>query len=609
MLVLYLKLIFVPKPRSIYCILLCSLFFLTASNSLLGQNSNELLEKAEELDWLIIRGQAEEALEISDSILSELKGNLTEDYYSIYFHKGKSLEFLMRYVESMEIMHDLISKTKKSGQYELEAKSYLSLARIYDNLGRKDECYENLLNAKSVIEKADLKYILSEYCVRYASYQRFYGDLDSCFYYAERGIEYAYKYENYKVLPDCYLLLGLSVHDPKEKVEYYKKAASLYKSLNNCFGAATQYLNVVKTNNILGNFEETKHYLDSAKYCIEILNEREYKSSTHYFIIYKYHYELGQYYYAINEPDSALLYLNKSIVSKEDMELNEIKENVAKYELDIALLKEQEEKKYLKAISNYLIFGLIIISIVTILLTFVLKKNTNKNKIIKKNNDIIIEQNKDLATLYELQKKLLSEVHHRVKNNLQLVISLITIKANSYESLIFKEAMEDINSKIQSMALIHEQLYKVGDFSSIHLKTYLINLVDYFKDILRNEHPIDIKMNIEENINLNIETTQPLGIIIVELLHNSIKHAKPSQDNLIIHLNLVKIGESYDFTYKDNGSVYLSDRKGLGTMLIENMGRQLNGEVNITTNEGFVYTLKIKEKFVSPISLNFGNTN
>lgn len=577
---------------------------------LLGQDQDRIREKGEELDWLIIIGQSEEALRLADSILMTTdETNLPVEYYPILYYKGKSLEFLFRYVESMDIHLNLLQRSIEADNYELQANIYISLARIYETLERKEDCYKSLQNAKRVIEKQELKLILSEYCVRYASYNRFYGEMDTCLHYVKKGIEYSYKYKNFKVLPDCYLLLGLSVEDPEDKLTHFKKAATLYRSMGNCLGAASQYLNIAKTSTALSNQLETKLYLDSVKYCIEILNKSSISTTNLSFIIYRYQYELGQYFYDVEELDSSIFYLKQSIVSREKMELNEIKENVAKYELDIALLKEQEEKKYLKAISNYLILGLIIISIVTVLLTYFLRKNTKNNKIIKRKNDVILDQNKDLETMFELQKKLLSEVHHRVKNNLQLVISLITIKANSYESPIFKEAMEDINSKIQSMALIHEQLYKVGDFSSIHINTYLLNLVDYYKDILRNDRPIDIKMNVDESISLNIETTQPIGIIIVELLHNSIKHAKPLAENLIIQLELIQMDEAYIFTYKDNGSSYLSDKKGLGTMLIENMGRQLNGEVTTSTENGFVYQFTFKEKFVSPISVGIGNAN
>jgi len=446
---------------------------------------------------------------------------------------------------------------------------------------------------------------MSEYCVRFASYQRFFGDIDSCLVYANKGIEYSYKYDNLKVLPDCYLLLGISEKDVKKKLNYFKKAASLYTSMDSHIGAAFQYLNVAKTYSGRDNLPETKLYLDSANLAIRILDQRGNIYNVRYDLLFRYQLALGHYYSKLGELDSAVYYLSKSSASRDKAEIKEVKENVAKHEVDLVVLKEQDEKDRLKAITYYLIFGLISISLIALLLWYFLRKNTKNNQTIQKKNDVIVDQNKELEKLFLLQKKLLSEVHHRVKNNLQLVISLMTIKGNSNGDELFKEAMDDISHKVQSMALIHEQLYKVGEFSTIHMSTYLQNIVNYYKDILSDDKPIDINLNINKEIKLNLETTLPLGIIIVELLQNSIKHAKPESHDLQIHIDLNPIEKAYCFEYRDNGTIYLSEKKGLGTMLIDNMGRQLNGHSTLDVKNGFYYSLNFREKIVSPI--NFDN--
>jgi len=129
----------------------------------------------------------------------------------------------------------------------------------------------------------------------------------------------------------------------------------------------------------------------------------------------------------------------------------------------------------------------------------------------------------------------------------------------------------------------------------------------YIKDILKNDLPVDIRLEVEKEINLNIETTLPLGIIIVELLNNSIKYARPADDHLIIDIKLNNLGSDFMLTYRDNGEEVISKKKGLGSLLIENMSRQLNGKMKYLTTEGFAYTLQFVQKEVSAI--NFGNQN
>jgi len=284
-----------------------------------------------------------------------------------------------------------------------------------------------------------------------------------------------------------------------------------------------------------------------------------------------------------------------------------LSDRVLKYEVDIARLKEKQQKNDLKTRSNFLLIGLITASLIALLLWWFLRKNTSKNNIILKKNNVILIQNKELETLLIHQKKLLSEVHHRVKNNLQLVISLMAIKSNASDNKQFKEDLEDLANKIQSMSLIHEQLYRVGEFSVINIFQYLTDISNYFKDILKNDLPVDIRLEVEKEINLNIETTLPLGIIIVELLNNSIKYARPADDHLIIDIKLNNLGSDFMLTYRDNGEEVISKKKGLGSLLIENMSRQLNGKMKYLTTEGFAYTLQFVQKEVSAI--NFGNQN
>ena len=368
--------------------------------------------------------------------------------------------------------------------------------------------------------------------------------------------------------------------------------------------AASQYLNVATLYQREADYDRMKANLDSAKL---LIYSKQSTSLEKYSVRARYLDLVSQYFSQIGNSDSALRLLILSNIYKDSANMRGLSDRVLKYEVDIARLKEKQQKNDLKTRSNFLLIGLITASLIALLLWWFLRKNTSKNNIILKKNNVILIQNKELETLLIHQKKLLSEVHHRVKNNLQLVISLMAIKSNASDNKQFKEDLEDLANKIQSMSLIHEQLYRVGEFSVINIFQYLTDISNYFKDILKNDLPVDIRLEVEKEINLNIETTLPLGIIIVELLNNSIKYARPADDHLIIDIKLNNLGSDFMLTYRDNGEEVISKKKGLGSLLIENMSRQLNGKMKYLTTEGFAYTLQFVQKEVSAI--NFGNQN
>ena len=590
---------------SIIRIAYCIVIFLFSNIEATAQNNEFLKKQYERLEELLLKENDIEANRIADSIIKlSPKGSLDHDFLMILHEKGKALEFLTRYVESLNIYFDVLNRSKKAKDHFAEALTYLSLARIYDNLSRKEEFKSNLDNARSIIHNYDINYLRAELAIRSASYHRFFGGRDSSLFYTKQGIYYANKYQIKKLIPDGYLMMGHLSTKNEEKIGYYKKAASIFRKYKNDFGAASQYLNVAHYYSRDSNYVNVKINLDSARYMIF----NKYSTDLElYYLKYRYQSQIAEYYEHFGKLDSSNYYLKLSHIYRDSADRVALSDKVLKYEVDIAVLKEKQQQSELKSRSYYLLIALIAASTISLLLWWFLRKNTNKNNIIQRKNEVILDQNIELERLLLHQKKLLSEVHHRVKNNLQLVISLMAIKSNASDNQIFKDDLEDIASKIQSMSLIHEQLYRVGEFSVINISDYLTDIANYFKDILKNDMPIEIKTDVNNEINLNIETTLPIGIIIVELLNNSIKYARPVNDHLIINIDLHQVNSEYLLAYADNGIEITPNKKGLGTLLIENMGRQLNGRTTYLQTAGFSYKLLFIQKQVSAIDIDPNN--
>ena len=119
---------------------------------------------------------------------------------------------------------------------------------------------------------------------------------------------------------------------------------------------------------------------------------------------------------------------------------------------------------------------------------------------------------------------LLRELHHRVKNNLQIILSLINLQSNGIKDKQDLEIFRESQSRVKSMAIIHEKLYQSADFASVNFDEYIKSLVSYLISYYSNDL-IEVEIDVEKDLVLNMDTAVPCGLIINELVTNSIKHA------------------------------------------------------------------------------------
>ena len=190
----------------------------------------------------------------------------------------------------------------------------------------------------------------------------------------------------------------------------------------------------------------------------------------------------------------------------------------------------------------------------------------------------------------ETKETMLKEIHHRVKNNLAIVISLLSMQGSKNPDPDFQRLIRDIELRIRSMALIHEHLYRSENFDKIPLSNYIHSLVSMISSTFSG-HKITLKMEMDD-ILANIETALPLGLITNELLTNSYKYAFPGKVEGIISIKLEKIiPEGFMFTVSDNGiglpaGFTLQNQESLGMFIIRLLIEQLDGTISITSNGG-----------------------
>jgi len=350
------------------------------------------------------------------------------------------------------------------------------------------------------------------------------------------------------------------------------------------------------------------------------------------------YYKIANAHYLANSADSALVYLDSTFMGLAEVKNNNLKANAlflkgksllkvqnfnaadtyferarrlqdsldiekqnneytsaaVKYETarkEFALQQSDQKIASDRRIKRYQFLALILLAIGLMVSFFVVKK--------VKKDKTTIETQKTLAEESAKEKELLlQELHHRVKNNLQVISSILELQASKFDDKNIVEAFGVGQNRIQAMSLIHQQLYKSENVKDISFETYLSRLIEHIK-IINSEItcPIVFKTSIEAH-SFSINTAVPLGLIINELITNAYKHAFVGKTHGNIFIELIKIAEcQFQLVVADDGigcSEDLDTENTLGLKLTRILSEQLGGNMHYESNNGsrFIITFK-----------------
>lgn len=204
-----------------------------------------------------------------------------------------------------------------------------------------------------------------------------------------------------------------------------------------------------------------------------------------------------------------------------------------------------------------------------------------------KNQRLIAEQKHIIENALVEKDSLLKEIHHRVKNNLQMVSSLLSLQTKNTRSKSAIVALEEGKSRVKAMALIHQKLYQNDDLSVIEMQGYIESLINSVQSVYKKGgHNISITID-AEGTELDIDRAIPFGLILNELVSNSFKYAFPENDeNGKIYIHLRKNGDQGYFEYTDNGVGLPEDtdertQSSMGIRLMNRLVNQLQSKLNI----------------------------
>lgn len=233
--------------------------------------------------------------------------------------------------------------------------------------------------------------------------------------------------------------------------------------------------------------------------------------------------------------------------------------------------------------------------------------------------DEINEQNQQLQTALAQQKKLtiekdwlMKEIHHRVKNNLQIVISLLNVQSDYLDSPSAINAIQESRERMQAIALIHQKLYQTDFENSVTMKSYIEEMIGYLQSFT-NSGKVKFELAIGE-LNLDVSQAVPLGLILNESITNALKYAFPNNGAGTISIDLHQTNyENIFLKISDDGNGFpqnfnFTENKSLGIQLMKLFAEQLDGELSFENNNGAQIQLIFKKKLpIDPISFSDAN--
>lgn len=310
-------------------------------------------------------------------------------------------------------------------------------------------------------------------------------------------------------------------------------------------------------------------------------------------------YELKFKYFEISkEYDSAYYYANQYIILKDRhtksisknqaiLLLSNIEADARKKDLLIAKANLEIERVDRKA-QNASLWASIFVAIaasITLLLLFIYTIHKNKSRVIIENKN----QENEL---------LLKELHHRVKNNLQVIYSLINLQKRRLETPELNESLSMVQNRIKTMSLVHQNLQDNDSLKDVNLATYIKTISDYLKSLyLNDEKEITVKLNIDNNIAFSMDKSITIGLLINEIMTNSLKYAFKGRTIGEISISIQVIQDGFQMKVSDNGSGFVADEsktKSLGMYLIKNLIKQIQGKYEVESIEGTTYLIYFK---------------
>jgi two-component sensor histidine kinase len=496
-------------------------------------------------------------------------------------YRSLAIDYLnaRRNIEAQEVLFKSIDIYEELEDEASLGKAYRTLGVLYQVMEDYEKCIEYTLLALPLFEKAEnyssLAIAQFNLIIGYGNL----GEFQKAYDATERCLEIVRtKAQDEKYVPiRAYSYRGeVYVKDNKydKALEDYMKAWTICKAEvgeERCRPYRTEVGQV---------YLLQKEYNKALEHLLDGINAYEEKD---YDEIIQPYLDVASAYEGLGDYKNALYYKEKANINSKNI----LEDKIENIESELAIKYETEKKNETLAsqaslieqkntTQTLIIFVACLLLLFLIFLLYFFDKNKKKTEIIKAKN--------------AENELLLKEIHHRVKNNLEMVKSLIALQSAQIEDETTRDAMIASQNRVQSMGIIHQKLYQGDNLGSIEMKDYFLNLGEGILDTFNAEDKVKIECAMD-NLDLDVDTAVPIGLIVNELLTNALKYAFPDKDNGVINISLEKKSSNVlQLKVQDNG---VGKTKGLapkgtgfGSQLVQLLTQQLNGKMNEKNEKG-----------------------
>lgn len=575
--------------------------------SFFGQAQTEdMWRKLLTAEGLITASRNDTAIVILDRMLVSLDQDTPADRafrLRVNLVRAQALTKQRKYPKATEELLRLIDQASVLQEYKIEAESALGMAYILQRQNSPEECLAYLKQAENLIKDHGLHELNARLWNRTAAYHYHYGDRDVALKLANRAVIVAREQNDSHQLALGHYIISLlkRKEDPRSSERHLANAAKYYRNT----GSMSDYLVMTLAVNRLqmdgGRIREALVSNDSAMVYASRVEDRD---STYVSRVYDYRAELMK---MMGEPDSAWYYLNMAHNSRvqhlkkvNDQRAVEIEARY-KNEKNSQLIAEQERMLIEERDRRSTLMILIGFTTICLALLGYFYNRLRRAKTELEEQYLIEQENVELTQSLNKQKILQGEVHHRVKNNLQVIISLLELQMEDLSDPEARACLEAMSGRVFSMAAVHETLYQDGRGGEIDFCLYTEKICRHFDQLYGLPEGCEFDIQIKDYW-FNLETAIPLGTVLNELLTNSFKYGVPETgEPLKISISMSTLEDQICLEYHDNGPGFpqgaLTEREGgLGTYLLNGMSRQLRGRMESLNLNGALTRVFFKRK-------------
>ena len=493
-----------------------------------------------------------------------------------------------------EMQGDIAEATKASYAYlkiaeETGNKSDIAtatstLAYNYLALGNNTEALKYFKQVLQGVKEGGNKIEIAVYNIEIADVYTTIGNFSEAMSYYSAALSVANEIKDGKVIADIHHGIG-NVYQAqgnyKEALKNYLIAEAGFKSVREKQQLAGLYTEMGMVYTTLKKYDQARKFFNDSKALYESLNNKlamdDYYSGLELLDSatgnWKGAYQDHKQYIAIRDSSFNKETLKKLVVSQMQYE-NEKKEAIVKAEQEKKDVRAQQKIKLQRNIRN----SAFAVLAVVLLFSMVVYRQRNKIAGGKKRSDQLL-----------LDKELLlREIHHRVKNNLEVVSSLLALQSAQIDDPNTKEAMQEGQNRVQSIGIVHQKLYQGTNLGAIEMKDYFINLSESILDSFGAEKRVTIECAMDQ-LDVDIDTAVPLGLIVNELLTNTLKYAFPEGQPGKVQIKLKKQADGIlHLEVSDNGigKSGVTHGTGFGGQLVSLLTQQLSGSMREEVKNG-----------------------